>query len=145
MQVTDGQLAVLRAHLAGDVDEFDRLIDDEASSGVGWNVLISAALFKAARSRFHTPDRPEIMRFTAEMRGRLDPRAEHVDPVAAERVLMALVDDHPDDEPSDIDDKTMGTVQMTLLTALVDDAQMDDDALDAFLADARTLADEWIG
>lgn len=142
MTVTDGQVATLRAHLACDFAELDEQRQQGAANGDGYQALIAAAMFRAARACFPEADRREVVRFVADMRTRFDPEA--IDPAVAERVLMAVVDDASTDKPTDIDDATMVTVQVALLTALIDNARMDDAGLDGFLADARTLADRWL-
>jgi hypothetical protein len=59
----------------------------------------------------------------------------------AERVIMAVL---ADDSLDGIDPYKSLEAQSVLLAALVYDEDLDDAGLDAFLAKARKLADEWL-
>lgn len=141
MAVTDGQAATLRAYLTGDTAEYRRLLDEGVARGDGWNALNAACLYVAANNRFgRNPARTDVIAYVASVRQRLD-REGRIDQMAAERVILAAVSD---EDPSDLDDVTMGRVQAAMVVGLVDDAAMNSDQLDAFLSRARVLADKWM-
>lgn len=67
---------------------------------------------------------------------------DHIDPAAAERVILSVSND---DELEDIDARTKMTLQFIIAGVLVRDEQLSDAELDKFLADARELGDEILG
>jgi hypothetical protein len=138
--VTDHQTATLRAMLAGDFAEHDRLrghLDWD-----GYRALIAAGFFRAAQHRF-PPDTTDaaIIEFVGSARARSDRIAEQLDPHAAESLIRAVLGRTAD---ASLDHETAVTAQMILLAALIADARPDSAGLDQFLADARDLADEWM-
>jgi hypothetical protein len=143
MPVTDEQEATLHAQLAGKSDEHVRLLDqlDPVAARAGYSTLVSAAFFLAADKRFPegTPA-AAIIEYVADVRARSD-RTAKVDPVVAERVLLAV---NTDEEIADIDASDSFRTQLVLLAALIADAQLDAPALDAFMLRARRLADRWL-
>ncbi len=64
-----------------------------------------------------------------------------IDPRAAERMIRAVYTDEPID---DLDSATKGRTQIILLAALVNSERLGDAGLDAFLADASKLANQWL-
>jgi hypothetical protein len=64
-----------------------------------------------------------------------------MDPVIAERVVMAVLTGQSLD---DVDPRTSWEAQSVLMAAIVGAESLDDAGLDAFLAEARKLADEWL-
>lgn len=143
MPVTDEQEATLHAQLAGNTDEHVRLLDqlDPVAARTGYSTLVSAAFFLAADKRFPegTPA-AAIIDYVADVRARTE-RTAKVDPVIAERVLLAV---NTDEEIADIDGSASFRTQLVLLAALIADAQLDALALDAFMLRARRLADRWL-
>jgi hypothetical protein len=143
MPVTDEQEATLHAQLAGKFDEHMRLLNnlDPAAARSGYRALVSAAFFLAAEQRFPegTPA-AEIIDYVADVRSRTD-RTAAIDPVAAERVLLAI---STDEEIDDIDGRTKFQTQLVLLAALTADAQLGAGELDEFMLRARRLADRWL-
>lgn len=143
MPVTDEQEATLHAQLAGNFDEHVRLLDslDPVAARTGYNALVSAAFTLAAVRRFPegTPT-AEIIDYVADIRSRTD-RTAAIDPVIAERVLLAI---SADEKIGDIDQRTSFQTQLVLLAALVGDARLDSAELDNFMVRSRRLADRWL-
>jgi len=143
MAVTDDQVATLRAQLAGDTAEYERRFADldTAADRTGYTALIGAAFVVAAERRFSVDSEvADVLKFVADVRGRI-PNAESLDARTAERLILAAVSDADID---DIDADTAVVTQLILTAAMVADAQYDDAALDAFMAEARALADGWV-
>jgi hypothetical protein len=143
MPVTDEQEATLHAQLAGNFDEYVRLLDslDPAAARTGYSALVSAAFSLAAEERFPegTPD-AEIIDYVADVRSRTE-RTAAIDPVTAERVLRAI---SADEDIDDIDRRTSFETQRVLLAALIADAHLGARELDAFMIRARRRADRWL-
>jgi hypothetical protein len=143
MPVTDEQEATLHAQLAGNFDEYVRLLDslDPAAARTGYSALVSAAFSLAAEGRFPegTPD-AMIIDYVADVRSRSD-RTAAIDPVTAERVLRAI---SADEDIDDIDRRTSFETQRVLLAALIADAHLGARELDAFMIRARRRADRWL-
>jgi len=145
MAVTDEQAATLRTHLVGDYEEHDRLWEqlDREAARTGYTALVAAAFFKAVDRRFG-PDttRAEVIEYVTSVRARLGDNADKVDPQAAEMMIYTVLG-----EPlsRQLDDDTVAVVQPVVLTALIADEDLDDVGLDAFMAEARGLADQWLG
>lgn len=81
------------------------------------------------------------MEFVGDARSRSPEVAGQVDPKTAERVIMAAFTGQPLD---DIDPRTSWETQLVLMAAIIGDEHLDDAGLDAFLAEARKLADQWL-
>lgn len=143
MAVTDDQIATLRAHLAGDVEEHERLYARLGpAAGTGYNALVAAAFCTAVERRFAKDGTTaDVVEFVGDVRARSERLSEAIDPHTAERVIRAV---YTDELVDDVDDKTMGGTQIVLLTALIADAHLDDAGLDEFMAAARGLADQWL-
>lgn len=144
MAVTDEQMAVLRAHLAGDFAEYRRLWDqlDREAAKTGYPSLIAAAFFKAVDQRFdkdHT-DVADVVEFVANVRARFDETGEGVNPRAAEAMILTVLGRDAD---SDFDDGDVIEAQLTVLTALILDEELTNSELDKFMADARKVAEQW--
>jgi len=65
--------------------------------------------------------------------------AAELDPDVAERVIRVVLEDAPVD---DLSRDAITGAQLLLLIGLIADAQLDDEGLDQFLAEARKLADQ---
>lgn len=143
MAVTAGQVATLRAFLARDFDEYERLYEqlDPAAARSGYTALIAAAFVEAVERRFSADSTDAaVVEFVAVARARFDESGDRIDPRAAERMIRAV---HTDEEINDLDTKTVVGIEVILLTALVADEGLDDAGIDELLAKARKLADEW--
>lgn len=144
MPVTDGQVAPLRALLARQPEEHDRLFSllDQTAKKTGYQALVSAAFVVAAQRRFAQDVSPgEVIEFVGDVRSRSPQVADQVDPKIAERVIMAVFTGQSLD---DIDARTSWETQSVLLVAIIYDEHLDDSGLDEFLAEARKLADQWL-
>lgn len=145
MAVTDDQVATLRAQLAGNLQEHLRLLDqiDPVAARTGYSALVTAAFCEAAEQRFAPDaDAADVIDFVGNVRSRSGDAADRIDPRVAERLILAVyTDEQVKDIPADVRYKT----QIILLGALIGDEQLDDAGLDAFLARARKLADQWLG
>jgi hypothetical protein len=143
MPVTDEQEATLHAQLARKFDEYERLLNsmDPVAARTGYRTLVSAAFFTAAGERFpEGSPRADIIEYVADVRARSDRTAE-IDPVTAERLLLAV---STDEEIDDIDARISFQTQGFLLAALIGDASLDGQQLDDFMARSRRLADRWL-
>jgi hypothetical protein len=74
------------------------------------------------------------------VRTRSDQIADDLDPRIAERIIQFVLGEQSLD---DVDGGTYFHTQLLILAALVADEQFDDIGLDGFMAEVRTLADEW--
>jgi hypothetical protein len=142
--VTSDQVATLRSYLSGDFSDYQQRRNqiDQAPNRAGYMALVSAAFCEAVERRFARQDPPErVIEFVADVRGQFDRDGNQIDPRAAERMIRAVYTDEPID---DLDSATKGRTQIVLLAALINSEQLDDAGLDAFLADAGKLADQWL-
>jgi hypothetical protein len=143
MAVTADQVATLRAFLARDFDRYERLYRqlDRAAAQSGYTALIAAAFVEAVDERFGNDSvDADVVEFVAAARARFDESGDEIDPLAAERMIRAV---YTDEEIDDLDTETVVGTEVILLTALIADKDLDDAALDEFLAKVRKLADEW--
>jgi hypothetical protein len=145
MAVTGDQVATLRAYLSGDFDEHDRLHArlDPVAARTGYSALISAGFVLAVERRFDrdTPD-AGVIAFVDRLRARSTEIAASIDPRVAERLIRAV---YTDEQIDDLDSEMRLTTQFLLMTALIVEDRLDQSGLEKFLAEARELADEWIG
>jgi hypothetical protein len=144
MPVTDEQVAPLRAQLAGQPEEHLRLFNllDQNAKNTGYQALVSAAFVTAVQRRF-APEasQGEVVEFVGSVRSRSPQVADKIDPVIAERVVMGVL---ADDSLDDVDARKSFETQLVLMAAIVGGENLDDAGLDAFLAQARKLADQWL-
>jgi hypothetical protein len=84
----------------------------------------------------------DVTTFVSDVRATSDEAAKKIDPRSAERLIRAV---YTDEEISDIDQETKRVLYVLLLPALIGDGQLDDTGLNEFLAEARKLADQWLG
>lgn len=145
MAVTDDQAATLRAYLAGNFQEHDRLHGqlDPVAARTGYSALISAGFVLAVERRFakNSAD-TDVVKYVGDLRARSERLGEDIDPDAAERLIRAV---YTDEQIDDLDSEIRLGTQFLLLTALIVDEELDDAGLDKFIAQARALAVEWIG
>lgn len=143
MPTTTDQVATIRALLKGETEEREQLEErlDESDSWDGYAALAVTGFIKAVERRFTASDSTAIIDFVASVRSNSEEFSEKIDPIAAERLIKAV------QGPEDIDDldatDALG-IQTALLIALIRDAQLDDAELDAFIAEAKELADQWV-
>ena len=144
MPVTDEQTAALRAFLSFDTSS-ERVTRDLADNGRldGFGALAHAAFIIAVRRRFApTWTSAQVVGFTARLRNSLRPHGIDLDPRATEILIRQALGDPV---TGDHDDKTQARATTLVLVDLMADEQLDDDRLDAFMAEARTLADTRLG
>lgn len=145
MPVTDDAVAALRAQLTGDREEYDRLLSQVEAAGdeASYAALVTAAFAEAAERRFRAEGTPaDVIRFVADVRSRSANLGESIDQKIGEQLFLSSLMDAPLDD--DLDGGTIVGTQLLLLVAMMVDAGPTSDQLDAFLAEARTLADEWM-
>jgi hypothetical protein len=141
--VSDEHVAALRAHLAGDYDECDRLCALFGSvDAQGFNGLLAAAFIASVHRRFGGQrSTADIVRFVAAVRTRfVDEAADEIDPSSAERLIKVALGAALYDE--DLDD-TARELQIPLLSELIADERLDANGLEEFLGEARKLAEQW--
>ncbi|MEU6036394.1 hypothetical protein ABZ801_13375 [Actinomadura sp. NPDC047616] len=148
MKVSDDHVSAMRACLAGDDEESQRLhrqlIADGATSGYGQ--FLSAAFVTAVRRRFSpTWSWGEVIRYVAGLRSVLGGDRDRLDPLVAENLMRhALGDESLNIKALDkVDDETKAHAQLMILMALASDANFDDSALDDLLNSARKFAEQW--
>lgn len=144
MPVTNDQVATLRSYLSGDFSDYEQRRGqiDQTPDRAGYMALVSAAFCEAVERRFTRQDPPErVIEFVADVRAQFDRDGNQIDPRAAERMIRAVYTDEP---IADLDSATKGRTQIILLAALINSEQLDAAGLDAFLADASKLADQWL-
>jgi hypothetical protein len=144
MPVTDDEVAALRAHLSGDQALYHELYGrlDRSAIRVTYAAFITAVFVEAVDRRFgKNGTAADVISFVADVRSRSDNVANAIDPRAAERLILAIL---KDEDGEDFDGQTMGQIYIVLLSALISDEQLDDDALDASLESARKRADRWL-
>jgi hypothetical protein len=144
MPVTDEQVAPLRAQLARQYEEHLRLFNllDQDSKNTGYHALVSAAFVTAVERRFSRDVSPgEVIEFVGNVRSTSPRAADQIDPVIAERVIAAVFNE---DSLDDVDARKSFETQLLVMVAIVGGEHLDDAGLDAFLAEARKLADQWL-
>lgn len=144
MPVTTDQVATLRSYLSGDFSDYQqrRSQIDQAPDRTGYVALVSAAFCEAVERRFTKQDPPErVIEFVAETRAQFDRDGNQIDPRAAELMIRAV---YTDEQIDDLDSTTKGRTQIILLAALINSEHLEQAGLDAFLADASKLADQWL-
>jgi hypothetical protein len=145
MAVTDDQVATLRALLVDDMDLHRQLFStlDRTEARTGYPALVTAAFGKAVERRFGEDRDPgEIVRFVADVRTRSDRLASEIDPDVAERTILSALGKG---SVQGLDREAVTRAKIVLLAGVVADEHLDGDRLDAFLASARSLADQLIG
>ncbi len=139
--ISTEQVTALRALLTRNFDEHQRVIAQIKPVGglAGYYELVTAAFFEAVDRRFGTRyTLADIVQYVAEVRTRLRNPDRGIDPNVAERLIRKALGEGT---TRGIDKETLLRTESVLLTVLIMDEQFDDAALDAFLAEARALAD----
>lgn len=144
MTVTPDQVATLRALLVGDIEGHKRAFGqlDREAAKTGYTALLAAAFAEAVERRFaNGGTKPDVVAFVGNVRVRTEDLADSIEPHIAERLILAVF---TDEEIDDIDAATKYRLYPTLLAGLIVDEQFSGPELDAFLSEARELADEWL-
>jgi hypothetical protein len=145
MPVTDEQIATLRAQLQGKLEEHRRLLRelDPEEVNVGYSALIAAAFIEAAERRFirdgKSADKAEVVDFVAQLRETDDDMPDIIDPQIAESMILHLLGKG---ELIEAEEGIKLGHQIVIIATLVGESHFTEAELDAFLADARSLADE---
>jgi hypothetical protein len=142
MVVSDDQVAALRAFLALEPNETERLTKQlvETDRLEGYGELVYAAFVAAVRRRFSpTWTVPDVIRFVGTARARLLNDEIEIDPRTAEILMRRALGDGI---VAERDEEARARAQIFLLGEMVVDEDLDDDGLDEFLATARVLADQ---
>jgi hypothetical protein len=138
--VTDEQVVTLRAFLIFD-PVYERLTRELAGTGrwQGFSELVVSGFVTAVRRRFSPAwTSAQIVRFTAQVRNGLRPHGVDLDPLATEILLRQALGDRI---TTNHDDTTHAQVMLYVLGELIVSEHLDPVGLDAFLAEARALAD----
>jgi hypothetical protein len=142
--VTDRQMILLMAHLAGEEEVAQRVQADLVTSGTaqGFAELVYAAFVIAARRRFSpTWTRADVIRFVAHVRALLSKGPGALDPLTAEHQLCNALGQEMGSYP---DEEARARAQVILLDALVQSADLDGAAIANLLNQARELADRML-
>jgi hypothetical protein len=139
MPVTDLQVATLRALLTRDYEENRRLMSQLGDEGLrkGYFPLLTGAFIEAVLHKFRGKKRGDIITWTAEIRAQRETDGP-LDPNVAERLILWVFDKATID---DLDFNTEFGHQAMLLASLVEEQELNDAGLDAFLAKARESTD----
>lgn len=141
MVVGDDEVAALRALLAGDIAQYLRRYAelDADATRLTYKALIMAAFAEIVDRRFgREVSWSDVVAFITAARQASGPAAARLDPVVAERAVMAV---HTDETTDDIDGQELLTTKLLLLAAIGADLRYDDARLDEFLAAVRATAD----
>lgn len=140
--VSDQQLAALRAFLVLESDEGGSPPEQRLEVGgvEGYGELVYAAFVTATRRRFSpTWTVPDVIQFVAAVRAELLEDEVDIDPRTAEVLIRRALGDGI---VTVLHEEARARAQIFLLCVIVADAKFDDAGLDAFLAQARGLADQ---
>lgn len=144
MPVADEQVTALRTILTGDAARYKELYAklDRSRLGREYTALVAAAFGTAVMRRFgeqHTTR--DVVEFVADARSRSENIAAKIDPEVGERLIGAVLGEAT---TQGISREAVANAQFLLLGALVAAEHLDDAGLDAFMEDARKLADEML-
>jgi hypothetical protein len=145
--VTDQQVAVIRALMGRDAETYRRLRAelDRKADRLGFLTVLCCCFIEAVERRFDRggslAGAAEIIEFVADVRTRTPEAADALDARTAERVIWYALDDSGLD---DMDSKAFVRTQILLLAALAADADLDDAAVEEFMATVRPMADRWV-
>ena len=133
----------MKAFLAGDFTEYDRLTSRMNESGWdGYQYLLGAVFLEAIDRRFATGyTRADITGLVADARRRFDKSGTVLDLGAAERLVLAALGEGLVD---DLNDRIRAQTQILILGELVTKEQRPDADLDDLLNCATDLANEHI-
>jgi hypothetical protein len=104
--------------------------------------FLAAAFVEAVNRRFGKgATEADVIEYVADVRRRSDEIGDAIDPGAAVKLILAVLSD---ESARDVDARTRGKVFVIFIAALISDERLDGDGIDAVLASARMLADEWL-
>ena len=145
MTVTGLEMAMLRAHIAGEDEEAQRLFGQQlAASGEanGLAVLVTAAFVIAARRKFAAGwNRAAVIRYVGRVRALLSERPGLLDPKVAEDELASAL---AGQAPAAHEVGAVALARLFLLDALIASLHLNDEAIDDLLGEARESADRML-
>jgi hypothetical protein len=145
MQVTDLDIVILRAQIAGEEEVTRRAVADQMTatgSLSGLAALAHSAFVIAARWRFApTWARGEVIQYIAQVRGLLADRPGLLDPATAEDELRRALGDEVE---ASHEIGAIAAARIFLLIALAESLDLDDDVIFDLLYQARDMADEML-
>ena len=145
MTVTGLEMAMLRAHIAGEDEEAQRLFGQQlAASGDagGLAVLVTAAFEIAARRKFAAGwSRAAVIRYVGRVRALLSQRPGLLDPRVAEDELSSALSGQA---PAAREAGAVAAARLFLLDTLIASLNLDDDAIDSLLDEAGDAADRML-
>ena len=140
--VTELEMAMPRAHIAGEDEEAQRLFGQQlAGSGdvSGLAVLVTAAFVIAARRKFAAGwNRAAVIRHVGQIRALLSERPGLLDPRVAEDELSSALSGQA---PAAHEVGAVALARLFLLDTLIASLHLDDEAIDDLLGEARDSAD----
>lgn len=145
MTVTELEIVMLRAHIAGDDEEAQRAFGQQlAASGdvSGLAVLVQAAFVIAARRKFAAGwTGATVIRYVGRVRALLSERPGLLDPRVAEDELTSALGGRA---PASHEAGTVAAARLFLLDALIASLHLDDQAIDDLLGEARDSANRML-
>lgn len=145
MTITDKQVNVLRAQLTGQHDEHLRLVGelDPGEANREYAALVAGAFAVAVERRFirngNAADAAEVSDFVAQVRAKSPNIPDVIDPEIAESLILHLLGKGP---VKRADADTKFGHQLVLLAALAGEGRPTGDALEAFISEARSMAED---
>jgi hypothetical protein len=145
MPVTDLEMVMLHAHLAGEDEEAQRAFDQQVMtsgdlSGLAW--LVRAAFVIAARQKFAAGwNQAGVIRYVGRVRALLSERPGLLDPRVAEDELASALSGQA---PGAHEVGAMAAARLFLLDALIASLNLDAEAIDDLLGEARDSADRML-
>lgn len=142
MTVTGLEMTMLRAHIAGEDEEAQQAFGQQlaATSDVsGLAVLVHAAFVIAARRKFAAGwNRAAVIRYVGRVRALLSERPGLLDPRVAEDELSSALAGLA---PAAHEAGRVAAARLFLLDAIIASLDLDDEAIDNLLGEARDSAD----
>jgi hypothetical protein len=145
MTVTELEMAMLRAHIAGEDEESQRLFGQQLAATGNASGLASRPRDRRVRDRRPAEicdgvDTAAVIRYVGRVRGLLSERPGLLDPrVAEDELASALGGQAPPHEVG-----AVALARLFLLDALIASLHLDDEAIDDLLGEARVSADRML-
>lgn len=138
MSTQSDSFGFVRTLIQGDFEangQYKRRLDEQGWAG--FPRFLTAVFFLAADRRFAMPpDRAEIVKFVAELRGRGTGDVAGIDPEAAEVLILAVLDAAV---TVNLDQATVARIQTLVAHKILTDENLTPEELDAFLGRAEQL------
>lgn len=133
---TTDPFEVLAAVLRHDFGTYDKLAAQVDPNELG--VALGTTFFLTADRRFADGTVADVIDFVARARRQFDDTGDNLDPQAAERLIRAAAFDE-EELASGIDQHQLGRLQTVLLTAMVDEADWNEQEVADLLNEARSI------